>query len=246
MTATQTIGRGRRVIVTGGNRGIGAAITARLLAEGYRVVSLARHPAQTREGVESVIADLMDPEATAAAAEQIVTDGPVYGIVHNAGVIRPAPVDKAEPADLEALTRLHLTAALLLVQAALPGMKKAGTGRVVLISSRGALGLANRTAYAATKGGMIAMGRSWALELASCGITVNSVAPGPIETDMFHDVIPTAEAAERVRRQIPRGRIGRPEDVAGAVSFFLAPENDFVTGQTLYVCGGTSIGQITL
>ncbi len=246
MTDTHTIGRGRRVIVTGGNRGIGAAIVTRLLDEGYRVVSLARHPAEPREGVESVIADLMDPEATAAAARTIVADGPVYGIVHNAGVIRPAPVEAAEPADLEALTRLHLAAALLLLQAALAGMKAAGEGRVVLMSSRGALGLAQRTAYAATKGGMIAMGRSWALELAASGITVNTVAPGPIETDMFHEIVTAPEAVARLRRQIPRGRIGRPEDVAAAVSFFLAPENDFVTGQTLYVCGGTSIGQITL
>ncbi len=246
MTAMQTIGQGRRVIVTGGNRGIGAAIVTRLLREGYRVVSLARHPAEPREGVDSVIADLMDPEATAAAARAIVADGPVYGVVHNAGVIRPAPVEKADPADLDALTRLHLSAVLLLVQAALPGMKAAGEGRVVLMSSRGALGLAQRTAYAATKGGMIAMGRSWALELAAQGITVNTVAPGPIATDMFHEVVTTPEAVERLRRQIPRGRIGRPEDVAAAVSFFLAPENDFVTGQTLYVCGGTSIGQITL
>ena len=246
MTDTPTIGQGRRVIVTGGNRGIGAAIVTRLLEEGYRVVSLARHPAQERERLENVIADLMDPEATAAAARAIVADGPVYGIVHNAGVIRPAPVEEAEPADLDALTQLHLTAALLLLQAALPGMKAAGEGRVVLMSSRGALGLARRTAYAATKGGMIAMGRSWALELAGSGITVNTVAPGPIETDMFHEIVTAPEAAERLRRQIPRGRIGRPEDVAAAVSFFLAPGNDFVTGQTLYVCGGTSIGQITL
>ncbi|RMF66781.1 MAG: SDR family oxidoreductase, partial [Alphaproteobacteria bacterium] len=148
--------------------------------------------------------------------------------------------------DLEALTHLHLSAALLLLQAALAGMKAAGEGRVVLMSSRGALGLAQRTAYTATKGGMIAMGRSWALELAPHGITVNTVAPGPIETDMFHEIVTAPEAVERLKRQIPRGRIGKPEDVASAVSFFLAPENDFITGQTLYVCGGTSIGQITL
>lgn len=240
------IGAGRRVVVTGGNRGIGAAIVERLLREGYHVVSLARHAAEPRPRLESVTADLTDPAATATAAAAIVAAGPVYGIVHNAGVIRPAPVTEATPADLDALTRLHLSAALLLLQAALPGMQKAGEGRVVLMSSRGALGLAGRTAYAATKGGMIAMGRSWALELAPFGITVNTVAPGPIETDMFHEVVTTPEAAERLARQIPRGRIGRPEDVAAAVTFFLDPDNDFITGQTLYVCGGTSIGQLQL
>ncbi|GIX17494.1 MAG: oxidoreductase [Rhodothalassiaceae bacterium] len=240
------VGGGRRVVVTGGNRGIGAAIADRLLKEGYRVVSLARHAADPRPGLESVTADLADPAATAAAAEAIMAAGPVYGIVHNAGVIRPAPVEEAAPRDLEDLTRLHLVAALLLVKAALAGMKEAGEGRVVLMSSRGALGLAGRTAYAATKGGMIAMGRSWALELAPFGITVNTVAPGPIETDMFHEIVTTPEAAARLVRQIPRGRIGSPADVAAAVAFFLAPENDFITGQTLYVCGGTSIGQLQL
>ena len=114
--------------------------------------------------------------------------------MHNAGVIRPALLADASAADLAALSRLHLGAALMLVQAALPAMRAARYGRIVLISSRAVLGLATRTAYAATKAGLIGMARTWALELGPDGITVNAVAPGPIAgTAMFHDVLPPGD-----------------------------------------------------
>ena len=114
------------------------------------------------------------------------------------------------------------------------------------MSSRAALGLATRTSYSATKSGMFGMARTWALELGPAGITVNVVAPGPVVTDMFHEVIPKEEARmAQIAQAIPVKRLGRPEDVARAVLFFAAPENGFVTGQTLYVCGGTSVGSIT-
>jgi NAD(P)-dependent dehydrogenase (short-subunit alcohol dehydrogenase family) len=170
----------------------------------------------------------------------------VTAIVHNAGAMRPALVADATVADLEALTALHLSAALVLVQAALPRMRAGRFGRIVLVSSRAALGLATRTAYSATKAGMFGMARTWALELGGEGITANVVAPGPVITDIFHEVIPRDEdAVDAVARKIPVGRVGLPDDVARAVMFFVAPENGFVTGQALYVCGGTSIGSIT-
>ncbi|MCB1733386.1 MAG: SDR family oxidoreductase, partial [Halieaceae bacterium] len=123
-----------------------------------------------------------------------------------------------------------------------------GSGRIVLISSRAAMGLETRTCYSATKSGMVGMARTWALELAARGITVNVVAPGPIaETEMFHDVIPeNSEKMAQVAQSIPVKRLGRPADVSRAVAFFLAPENSFVTGQTLFVCGGASIGSLAL
>jgi NAD(P)-dependent dehydrogenase (short-subunit alcohol dehydrogenase family) len=120
-------------------------------------------------------------------------------------------------------------------------------GRVVLLSSRAALGLATRTAYSATKAGMLGMARTWALELAPEGITVNVVAPGPIRTDMFHEVIPAGSDKERqVAASIPVRRLGESADVARAVDFFIHPDNGFVTGQVLYVCGGTSVGSLVL
>ena len=168
-------------------------------------------------------------------------------MVHNAGVIRAALLDEVKLSDLDALVDLHLGCAVQLVQAALPAMKARRFGRVVLLSSRAALGLPTRTAYAATKAGMLGMARTWALELAPEGITVNVVAPGPIRTDMFYDVVEKGSDRERqLAESIPVRRLGVADDVARAVSFFVDPDNGFVTGQVLYVCGGTSVGSLAL
>lgn len=236
-------------IVTGGSAGIGAAITRAMLERGYEVVSFARRrPDWSHPRLVGVEVDLLDAKATAEAAAEVVAAHPVSHVVHNAGVIRPKLLPEVSGEDLHGLTQLHLGAAVLLVQAALPGMKGRGFGRVVLMSSRAALGLATRTAYSATKAGMIGMGRTWALELAPFGITVNVVAPGPIQdTAMFRDVIP--EGSERevaLAAAIPVRRLGRSEDVANAVLFFAAREAGFVTGQVLYVCGGTSVGTVVI
>jgi NAD(P)-dependent dehydrogenase (short-subunit alcohol dehydrogenase family) len=136
---------------------------------------------------------------------------------------------------------------VLLVQAALPAMKAASFGRVVLVSSRAVLGLPTRTAYATTKAGMLGMARTWALELAPQGITVNVVAPGPIETDNFYSIVPRGSPqVERIAQSIPVQRLGHADDVARAVLFFADRDNGFVTGQVLYVCGGTSVGSLVL
>jgi 3-oxoacyl-[acyl-carrier protein] reductase len=233
-------------LVTGGSAGIGLSVCRHLLDAGYRVVSLSlaavplEHPA-----LESVVVDLADTAATRAAAAEACARHDVTTIVHNAGTMRPALLPDVRIEDLEALVDLHLSAAVLLVQAALPAMRRRRFGRIVLVSSRAVLGLATRTSYSATKAGMIGMARTWALELARDGITVNVVAPGPIETDIFHEVVPRdPQAVQAVADRIPVGRVGQPADVARAVMFVADPANGFVTGQTIYVCGGTSVGSI--
>src|SRR4051812_40361194 len=128
--------------------------------------------------LEHVELDLTNALATERFAEKIKNQD-ITTIIHNAGVIRPAPLAEVKLQDLNALVNLHLSAAVLLVQAALPAMKAAKFGRVVLVSSRAVLGLPTRTSYSATKAGMLGMARTWALELAPHGITVNVVAPGP-------------------------------------------------------------------
>jgi NAD(P)-dependent dehydrogenase (short-subunit alcohol dehydrogenase family) len=194
-----------------------------------------------------VTVDLADRQATKEAARQLAAREQILRIVHNAGVIRPALVEDAKGEDLDYLIELHLSAMLTLTQAALPAMKAACFGRIVGISSRGALGLETRTNYSASKAGMIAMLRTWALELGKNGITANSVAPGPIESEMFYDLVPSGSEREaRLAASIPVKRIGKPEDVAHAVSYFLSPQASFVTGQTLFVCGGASIGSIVI
>ena len=142
---------------------------------------------------------------------------------------------------------VDLTDAAATAQAALPAMKAAGYGRIVLVSSRAALGVPTRTAYSATKAGMLGMARTWALELAPLGVTVNVVAPGPVQTANFHGIVPEGSPqVDKIAEGIPVKRLGQPEDVARAVLFFADPDAGFVTGQVLYVCGGTSVGTLTL
>jgi 3-oxoacyl-[acyl-carrier protein] reductase len=235
-------------LITGASGGIGRAIAEAMLTAGHRVISLDRRlPDWSHARLEPVVVDLFDPKATADAAADVAARHDVSHVVHNAGVIRPNPIEQTTVEDIAALSQLHLGAALTLVQAVLPGMKQRHFGRIVLIASRAALGLATRTAYSATKSGMFGMARTWALETAPHGITVNLVAPGPIETDMFHEMIPQGSPkVDQLAGSIPVGRIGQPSDVARAVMFFSSREADFITGQALYVCGGASIGSITL
>jgi NAD(P)-dependent dehydrogenase (short-subunit alcohol dehydrogenase family) len=234
--------------VTGGSAGIGKAICERLLAQDYEVISLARRRCDfEHRKLHNIEVDLTDRAATAETVRDLTRRFAVTTVVHNAGVIRPALLPEVKLDDLDALVELHLGCAIQLVQATLPAMKERRFGRVVLLSSRAALGLQTRTAYSATKAGMLGMARTWALELAPEGITVNVVAPGPIRTDMFYDVIEKGSDKERqLAAAIPVRRLGLADDVARAVSFFVDPDNSFVTGQVLYVCGGASVGGLAL
>ncbi len=239
----------KTVVVTGGSTGIGAAICQHLLADGYRVVNIARRPCELEHAnVINYECDLSDADATANVAADIARQYSVCGFVHNAGLIRAALLESVELVDLNYLTQVHIGAAITLTQAFLPAMKAARFGRVILITSRAALGLQTRTAYSATKSGMMGMARTWALELGEHGITVNTVAPGPIEaTEMFHAVIPEGDPKlQAMADGIPVKRLGLPTDVARAVDFFMHPDNGFITGQTLMVCGGASLGSLSL
>ena len=235
-------------VVTGGSAGIGKSIVERLLEQDSEVVSLDITPSPIKSRkLHAQRVDLTDPEATRRAAEEIAKEHRVTTVIHNAGVIRPALLPEVKLEDVNALVNLHLSAAILLTQAALPAMKAAGYGRVVLVSSRAVLGLPTRTAYSATKAAMLGMARTWALELAPQGITVNVVAPGPIKTANFHGIVPEGSPqVERIAQAIPVKRLGQPDDVARAVLFFAHRDAGFVTGQVLYVCGGTSVGTLTL
>ncbi|MBN7797404.1 SDR family oxidoreductase [Parahaliea mediterranea] len=237
------------VVVTGGSTGIGAAICQQLLDEGHRVVNLARRPLEVdHPALHNVTLDLSDRERTAAVARETADQFPVTGLVHNAGLIRASGLEEVALEDLDYLNQVHIGAAISLSQAFLPNMKQRGFGRIILITSRAALGLQTRTCYSATKSGMMGMARTWALELGEHGITVNTVAPGPIAaTEMFHKVVEDgSEQMQRMAASIPVKRLGQPEDVSRAVCFLNHPDNGFITGQTLMVCGGASLGSLSL
>ncbi|QNQ98879.1 oxidoreductase [Pseudomonas oryzihabitans] len=220
-------------LITGVSSGIGAAIAQRLLAEGWQVTGLSRrppeqpHPALTWIGV-----DLADDQALDAVLADI---GPLDAIVHAAGFMRTAPLGTLDPADGAAMWHLHVAVASRLVDRLIERL--AAGGRIVLIGSRTMQGAAGRSQYAATKAALVGLVRSWALELASRGITVNLVAPGATETPMLRD----PGRAGTPPRLPPLGRYVQPEEVAGLTAFLLGPDAGALTGQTLTVCGGASL-----
>lgn len=230
-------------VITGGGTGIGAAISRLMIDQGYRVIAIGLDaPDWEAPGFSFEKVDLLDLDATRAFAERCAQDHAVTHLVHNAGFILPNLLDDVKPEDLLTLTTIHGAAALVLVQAFVGGMKERGFGRIVFNSSRAALGAKTRTAYSYSKAGIHGMVRTWALELGEFGITVNTVAPGPVLTDNFWGIIEKdGPLQQQIANTLPVRRIGRPDDVARAVMFFSDPLNGYVTGQTLYVCGGASI-----
>jgi 3-oxoacyl-[acyl-carrier protein] reductase len=234
-------------LITGGNTGIGAAISRSVLDAGGRVLCLSRRPPDFRHAdLIHLAVDLADSQAVEKTIPNLEVHGPILRLVHNAGVIRPARLEDATSTDLDYLTQLHLSAFVRLTQFVLPAMKEHQFGRIIGVSSRGALGLATRTHYAATKAGMIGMIRCWALELGGFGITANCIAPGPVESEMFYDIVTSEEQKQKLVETIPVKRVGQPQDVAAAAKFFLSSESGFITGQTLYVCGGASVGSLKI
>lgn len=223
----------RRALVSGASSGIGAAIAARLLAEGWSVVGFSRsRPALSHPAFSAVAVDLADP---AALATTLAGLGPVDALVHAAGFMRVGTLDTLNLDDGRDMWRVHVQAATQLVQHLAPGMAEGG--RIVLIGSRVAAGAAGRSQYAASKAAMLGLARSWAIELAPRGITVNVVAPGATDSPMLRD--PARSAV--VPRCPPIGRFIRPEEVAALTAFLLSPEAGAITGQQMVICGGASL-----
>jgi NAD(P)-dependent dehydrogenase (short-subunit alcohol dehydrogenase family) len=232
-------------LVTGGSHGIGAAIVAARAALGETVVSFDRDQPEAGAPGETVRVDLSDRAALAEALQELTARHDVTRIVNNAGVALLDPIESLKPQDFETTMAINVLAPALIVQACLPAMKARGFGRIVNIASRAALGKGLRTAYAGSKGALISATRVWALELARFGITVNCIGPGPVETELFRRANPPDSPVTRqIVEGIPVGRLGQPQDIALAVDHFLDARASFVTGQTLYVCGGMTIGVV--
>ena len=231
MTPSGGPSRGHAV-VTGVSSGIGAAIAARLLRDGWSVTGLSRtNPGQHAPGFSHRAVDLLDPSQLPAALEGLRPTA----LVHAAGLMRAGSLGALDTEAGRTLWRLHVEAASLLADRLVPNMPDGG--RIVLIGSRTASGAAGRSQYAASKAALVAMARSWALELAPGGITANVVAPAATETPMLRD--PARSALPP--RLPPIGRFIRPEEVAATTAFLLGPEAGAITGQQVVICGGSSL-----
>ena len=218
-------GESRHVLVTGASSGIGLAIVRHLAAEGWRVTGLARRAVKA-DGVASAQVDLTDMPA---ALSSIASLGRIDAFVHAAGFLRSGDLGNLDPADLAAMWQLHVAVPEALVNRIAPRMQAGG--RIVLIGSRTSSGQAGKSQYAATKAAMLGMARSWAMELAGRGITVNVVAPGAPDTPMLTD--PSRGTAKP--KPPPIGRLVRPEEVAGLTAYLLSPL------AASNICGGASL-----
>ncbi len=240
----------RCVIVTGASQGIGWATTELLSRSGTEVVGIARTaPLEAFPG-SFYAADLGDRKATEEVMARIVAHHAVDGLVNNLGLNIVERLDEVTLDSFDKVIDLNLRTAIQATQAVLPGMRARGYGRIVNVSSRGALGREGRTSYGAAKAGLIGMSRTWALELAADGITVNVVSPGPTATEMFRrNNLSGPDAAVRERAflsDVPMNRFGTPDEIAFGISMFLDPRASFITGQVLHVCGGSTIGAAPL
>jgi 3-oxoacyl-[acyl-carrier protein] reductase len=241
---------GEIVLVTGASRGIGAAIAARLAAEGATVVGTATTPAGSERisavlaplGGRGAVLDVVDQSSVDALLRDIeAREGPISVLCNNAGITRDGLLLRMQPADWEAVMQTNLASVFRLSKAVLRGMMKARKGRIISIASVvGVTGNAGQANYAAAKAGIIGFTKSLAREVGSRGITVNVIAPGFIDTDMTRAL--SEAQRSNLTGQIPLGRLGVPEDVAAAVSFLASPGAAYITGETLHVNGGMYMG----
>lgn len=230
-------------LITGASRGIGFSTAEYLAKKGHLVIGLARHaPEKTFPG-EFFTVDLSDRDATTETLAKLKEQYAFDGVVNNVGIVHPQPLEEVTLDNFEAVIDLTLRVAIQTVQAVVPSMKAKQWGRIVNVASIAALGVQNRTSYSAAKAGMISFTHTWALELATSGITVNAVAPGGrIKTEMARSIFAAgSEEEKRLISGIPMKRAGKPSEIAAAIGFFFSEEAGYITGQTLFVDGGCSI-----
>jgi len=214
-----------------------------LSASGHSVIGISRSRIDDFPGTQFSI-DLGDIQATKSGMAEISKTFDIDGVINNVGYVGAQYLQDVDISTLHKVLSVNLDPAVTIVQAALPGMISRGWGRIVNISSLTALGAVQRTAYAAAKASLESFTRGWALELASTGVTVNCVAPGPTETELFRaNNPPGSDGEKRYLSGVPIGRFGKPSEIAASISFLLSEEASFITGQTLRVDGGASIGK---
>ncbi|MBP9742533.1 MAG: SDR family oxidoreductase [Burkholderiales bacterium] len=233
----------KSVLVTGASRGIGLAISNLLAASGYHVIGIARN-----SGSEPFPGTFFNCDLANIAATQTVLDeinrqfSDLCLIVNNVGIVRAQALGEIDFSSLNAVLDLNVRSAVQITQAFVTAMKAKQYGRIINITSRAILGAKNLSSYSASKSALLGLTRTWAIELAPFKITVNAVAPGPVETTMFRERRPVGSKEEaETLATIPLGRIGKPEEIAATVKFLLSDGAGFITGQNICVDGGSSL-----
>jgi 3-oxoacyl-[acyl-carrier protein] reductase len=246
--------RGRVAVVTGGARGIGGATARGLAADGLAVAVLDLDGAGAKATADAVVTgggravgvavDVADADAVSDAVDQVVAElGAPTVLVNNAGVTRDNLLFKLTEGDWDAVMDVHLRGTFLMTRAVQKHMVAAGWGRVVNLSSTSALGNRGQANYSTAKAGLQGFTKTVAIELGRYGVTVNAIGPGFIDTEMTRATaarlgVPFDEFAAHAVKDIPVGRVGRPEDIADLVSFLVSDRAGFVSGQVIYVAGG--------
>lgn len=245
--------QGRVALITGAAKGIGRATAQKMLQEGASVALLDIQGGELNRTVEElktlgkalgISMNVTLPDEIERAVGQIIAQwGRVDILVNNAGAGKAARLEDVTSEDWDRLVNVNLKGTFYCTRAVLPYMKKNRYGKIVNIGSRAGLGKEERTVYAATKAGLIGVTRTWALELAQHNINVNYVGPGPIETEFFM-ANNTPEQTRAILNTVPLRRMGKPGDVANLVSFLASDEASFITGQSIFICGGITVGLV--
>jgi 3-oxoacyl-[acyl-carrier protein] reductase len=232
------------IVITGASKGIGRAAADALVEQDWSVIGVARSSPRSFPGV-FIETDLADNKQTRGLADDLAARGDVLGIVNNVGVSRHETIDTVDPGAFAAVMDLNVRPALQLTQALLPGMRAARFGRIINVTSLVTRGLAYRSSYAAAKAALESITRTMAIELAADGVTANAVAPGPTETELFRaNSPPGSEGEAHYLNKVPMRRFAQPSEIAAAIAFLAGNKAAFITGQTLFVDGGASLGTL--
>ena len=237
------MGQKQVTLVTGASRGIGRAIAEMMAAKGHHVVGIARKAGDATFPGELFACDVLDAGARKSVLADICARYAIDNLCNNVGLTANADIADITAEHYHAVMEANVASAIAATQAVLPAMRARKKGRIVNTASRAMLGRSGRSVYSAAKAGIVGLTRTMALELASDGITVNCVSPGPIATENFKRLNPrVGNEPTALEKAVPMGRLGDPREIAGAVAYFLSEEAAFTTGQVLHVCGGLSVG----